>query len=167
MNHSKKFFDFLIILISVFLLLGGKTYAQTTFVTLEGIVSDEEGSPLPGATVTVKNVETGYTKSTVTRETGRYLISGIQPGKYECEVSLPGFGTHVRRGVTFAVGARLTIDFVLKPAAIEEEVTVVAESPMVEVTKSEVSAVIEREKIDSLPLYDRNFSDLTIIKAGS
>lgn len=166
MNQLKKPLFYLTIFIVAFILLGGEAYSQTTFVTLEGIVTDEEGSPLPGATITVKNMETGYTKSTISREDGSYIISGIQPGKYECEVSLTGFATQIRSGMTFAVGARLSIDFILKPATIEEEVTVVAESPMVEVTKSEISAVIERKKIDSLPLYDRDFSDLTIIKAG-
>ncbi|MBN1221637.1 MAG: TonB-dependent receptor, partial [Candidatus Aminicenantes bacterium] len=162
-----KKFCFLPICLLVFsLLIGGKILAQTTHVIVEGTVVDEEGAPLPGATVTLKNVETGYVKSTQTHEDGRYLMSGIQPGKYEIEVSISGFTTQLRQGMTFAVGARLTIDFTLKTATLEEEVTVTAESPMVEVSKSEVSAVVDRNKIDSLPLLDRDFGALTLIKAG-
>jgi len=167
MKHPKKSFLFLTILLAACFLIGGKALAQTTLVTLEGTVNDEEGAFLPGVAVTVKNVETGYTKSTVTRTDGSYRISGIQPGKYEIEVSLSGFGTQKREGMTFAVGARLTIDFILKPAALEEEVTVTAEAPMVEVTKSEISVIVDRVKIDSLPLLDRDFSGLTLIKAGT
>lgn len=166
MNQTKKSFLYLSIFVLACFLLGGNAYSQTTLVTLEGKVADEDRSPLPGAAILVKNADTGYTKSALTKEDGRYIISGIQPGKYECEVSLAGFGTQIRRGMTFAVGARLTLDFKLTPATLEEEVTVIAESPMVEVTKSEVSAVVDRIKIDSLPLLDRDFSALSLIKAG-
>jgi hypothetical protein len=147
-------------------LAGGKALAQTTQVTLEGTVTDEQGAPLPGATVAARNVETGYTKSATTKEDGRYIISGLQAGRYECEISIPGFAKEIRKGLAFAVGARLTIDFVLKQTTIEEEVTITAQSPMVETTKSEVSAVVDRIKIDSIPLLDRDYAALTLIKAG-
>jgi len=157
---------FLIFMVVVFLLAIGKGLAQTTLATLEGKVTDEEGAGLPGAEVTARNMDTGYVLSTLSRSDGGYIISGIQPGTYEIKVALSGFTTQVRRGVTFTVGGKLKIDFVLKPAAVEEEVTVVAEAPMVEVTKSEISSVIDRQKIDDLPLLNRNFSDLTILQAG-
>ena len=145
---------------------GAKAAAQTTSVTLEGRVTDEQGSPLPGATVAAKNAETGYAKSATTKEDGRYIISGLQAGRYECEISIPGFAKETRKGLAFAVGARLTIDFVLKQTTIEEEVTITAQSPVVETTKSEISGVVDRIKIDSLPLLDRDFAALTLIKAG-
>ncbi len=147
-------------------LSGAKASAQTTLVTLEGTVTDEQGAPLPGATVAAKNTGTGYTKSATTKEDGRFVISGLVAGPYECEVAIPGFATEIRKGLTFAVGARATVDFVLKQTAIAEEVVITAQSPMVETTKSEVSGVVDRIKIDSLPLLDRDFSTLTLIKAG-
>ena len=156
----------LVCLFAAFFLAGGKSFTQTTLVTLDGVITDEQGSALPGATLTVKNVETGYTYSTSSRPDGSYILSGIQPGKYEIEVSLPGFKTQKRLGMTFSVGARLTIDFTLAAATIEEEVVVTAESPMVEVTKSEVSKVIDRTKIEDLPILDRNFGSLALMKAG-
>jgi outer membrane receptor protein involved in Fe transport len=145
---------------------GAKAAAQTTSVTLEGRVTDEQGSPLPGATVAAKNAETGYAKSATTKEDGRYIISGLQAGRYECEISIPGFAKEIRKGLAFAVGARLTIDFVLKQTTIEEQVTITAQSPIVETTKSEISGVVDRVKIDSLPLLDRDFAALTLMKAG-
>jgi len=147
-------------------LSGAKVSAQTTLVTLEGTVTDEQGTPLPGATVAAKNTGTGYTKSATTKEDGRFILSGLVAGPYECEVTIPGFATEIRKGLTFAVGARATIDFVLKQTAIAEEVVITAQSPMVETTKSEISGVVDRLKIDSLPLLDRDFSALTLIKAG-
>jgi len=146
--------------------MSGKVFAQTLVVTLEGVVTDEEGSGLPEVKITVRNVETGYVMNIITRSDGRYIISGIQPGKYEVQVSLPGFDTQIRRGLTFNVGARLTIDFTLTLKTIEEEIEIVAEAPMVEVTKSEISTVVDRQKIDDLPLIDLDFEDLTLLKAG-
>lgn len=166
MKRSIKPHYLFFVVLAAFLLSVNNGFSQTTLVTVEGTVSDEEGAPLPGASVTLKNEKTGYTKGTVTREDGYYIISGIEPGKYECEVALPGFATQIRKGMTFTVGARLTINFTLVPAAIEEEVTVVAEAPMVEVTKSEVSKVIDRTKIENLPLYNRDFGSLAILQSG-
>lgn len=162
----KKTVVHLTCLILALFLAGEKAAAQTTLVTLEGIISDEQGSALPGAAVVLKNAETGYTYSATSRPDGQYVISGIQPGKYEMEVSLQGFKTQKRLGLIFNVGARLKIDLALAPAAIEEEVTVTAAAPMVEVTRSEVSKVIDRSKIEDLPLLDRNFGDLVMMKAG-
>ncbi len=165
-HQIKKPAQYLALLIIASFIVTGILHAQATLVQIRGTVADEEGTVLPGATATARNVNTGYEKSAITDRKGEFLISGLTPGQYEVEVTLPGFQKKIRKGLTFNVGARYTLAFTLRPATVEEEVTVTAQSPMVEVTKSEVAAVIERKKIDSLPLYDRSFSDLTIIKAG-
>lgn len=164
-NLKKVTFPFILVALVCFLTCG-KALAQTTLVTVEGVVTDEEGIALPGATVTAKSMETGYEYSSITRSDGGYIISGIQPGKYEVEVSLSGFNAYKKSGMTFEIGAKLKIDFSLFPSAIEEEIMVFAESPMVEVTKSEISSVVDRQKIEDLPLLDRDFADLSILKAG-
>src|SRR4030042_399094 len=147
-------------------LSGAKAAAQTTLVTLEGTVTDEQGAPLPGATVAARNTGTGYTKSATTKEDGRYIISGLQAGPYECEVTIPGFATEIRKGLTFAVGDRANIDFALKQTAIAEEVVITAQSPMVETTKSEISGVVDRLKIDSLPLLPRDLNTFPLTQGG-
>ena len=162
----KKSMLVLALLALALFLSGAKATAQTTMVTLEGAVTDEQGSPLPGATVTAKSTESGYSKSATTKEDGRYIMSGLVAGSYECTVTIPGFATEIRKGLVFSVGARVNIDFTLKQTTVEEEVTITAQSPMVETTKSEVSGVVDRLKIDSLPLLDRDFGALTLIKAG-
>jgi hypothetical protein len=166
MGYPKKLIFFTTMLAAC-LLVASKGIAQTTLVTVEGVVMEEKGPPLPGASVTFREQMTGFQRSTVSREDGYYLLSGLRPGKYEAEVSLSGFQTKIRKGLTLSVGAELRINFTLAAAALEEEVTVVAESPMVEVTKAEVSAVVDRNRIDSLPLLDRNFGNLTSMKAGT
>ncbi|UCC40864.1 MAG: TonB-dependent receptor [Candidatus Aminicenantes bacterium] len=165
-SSIKKLLISLTILFTACFLINGRAFAQATVVTLQGVITDEEGTSLPGTEVTARNAETGYVHSTITRVDGTYIISGIQPGKYEVQVILPGFKTQIRKGMTFAVGAKLKVDFVLEVATVEEEITVIGESPMVEVTKSEISSVIDRQKIEDLPLLDRDFGDLSVLQAG-
>ncbi len=162
-KHSMRF---LVCLIAVVFLMSLNAAAQATLGTLQGKVTDEQGGPLPGVAIAMKNIDTGYAYSSQSRVEGDYTIAGIQAGKYEVEVSLPGFEKQIRTGLIFNVGSILKIDFILKPSTISEEVTVTAPSPMVEVTKSEVSKVIDRAKIDDLPLLDRSFSALAMMKAG-
>jgi hypothetical protein len=165
MVKNKKQLVLVAAIILVTCLFSGKAVAQT-LVQVEGVVTDEQGSGLPGVSISAKNIATGFNYTTISKSDGRYVISGIEPGKYEMEVGLPGFKTEKRQGLTFNLGARLTINFPLQASTLAEEVTVTAEAPMVETTKSEVSGVVDRVKIDSLPLLDRDFSALTIIRPG-
>jgi hypothetical protein len=133
LKKRKIFFTFAVLSLA-FLLCGSTSFAQRTMVTVDGTIVDEDGNFLPGATITARNPETGYTKSVVSQTDGSYRLTGIPPGNYEMEVSLSGFATRVRKGLTFNVGGKVTIKFTLQPATLEEEVTVTATSPMVEVT---------------------------------
>ena len=165
-KRPKSCFLFLVSLIMVYLLVSTSVSAQVTQAKLEGVVTDVDGEGLPGAEVKVTNMETGYSVSTLSRSDGSYIVTGIQPGKYEVTVSLSGFATQIRQGMTFAVAANLKIDFTLEQEAVSEEVVVTAEAPIIEVTRTDISTVIDRQKIEDLPLLDRDFSDLTILQAG-
>ncbi len=164
-QRKKNCFLFVWTLLFCFL-MSGTVFAQTTEATMGGTVVDDQGNNLPRVRITVRNVETGYILGGESRIDGSYLLSGIPPGKYEVEVSLDGFSTQKRTGLTFNVGAQLTINFTLTPTTVKEEVIVTAEAPMVEMTKSEISAVVDRKDIDDLPLFNRDFTALTLLKAG-
>jgi hypothetical protein len=152
------------LLLALFLFNGG-VFAQT-LVQVEGMVTDDQGNALPGAMVGLKNVDTGYTYSGACRSDGRYVISGVLAGTYDVSAEMPGFTTEVKKGMVLKVGGRFTVDFKLPMKQIEEKIEVTAPSPVVEVTRSEVSSVVERKQIEDLPLLGRNFSDLAILKAG-
>lgn len=148
------------------LFVNGRVFAQSSLAALEGRVTDDNKNPLPGADISIKNTASGYVLGSVARPDGTYIISGIQAGTYDITVSLSSFATQIRKGVTFAVGAKVSIDFSLTPSTISKEVTVIAEAPMVEVTKSEISTVVNRDMIEALPLLNRDFSGLTVVTAG-
>ena len=165
--RSKRAFVFPLLMLITYFLASSILSAQVQLVTFEGLVTDAENSPLPGASVNLKNMDSGYSYSALTKDNGRFIISGIDPGRYEVEVSLTGFTKQIRRGMTFNVGARITLDFKLALSSIEETVEVIAEAPLVEVTKSEVSAVVGRKQIDDLPVVSRSFSQLALLQPGT
>ena len=148
------------------LLAASPATAQTTTAAVLGTVTDAQKAVLPGVAVTVVNVDTGIESTGVTDATGRFRIGALRPGVYDISVELSGFAPRVRKGVQLFVGQEATLDFELGVAAVQETVTVTGESPIIEVTKSEVSNVIDRKQIDSLPLSDRSFSDLTRLTPG-
>jgi hypothetical protein len=165
MNYSKQIKIFFLGLMFAALLFTGNVFAQT-LVQVEGIITDEEGNVLSGAAVSMKNVDTGYTYSGTSRADGRYVISGVFAGTYDVTAEMAGFATETKKGMVFKVGGRFSVDFKLPIKKIEEKIVVTASAPIVEVTKSEVSSVVERKQIDDLPLLGRNFADLAILKAG-
>ncbi len=167
MGKTKSYVKMVMISFMLFYcILSANMFGQSVNATLEGLITDNNNEPLPGATVTLKNVDSGYKYSVISKLNGSYIISGIAPGKYDIEVNLSGFKSSTKKAIAFAVGAKLRMDFVLVPETISEEVTVTAETPVIEVSKSEVSSVVGREIIDNLPLLSRNFNDLTILSAG-
>src|SRR5688572_22903057 len=92
------------------LLLTASAYAQISTAQLAGKVTDESGAVLPGATVTVTQIETGAERSVVTDGEGAYLVSNLSPGPYRLEVSLQGFRTYAQTGIVLQVAATPTIN---------------------------------------------------------
>jgi hypothetical protein len=153
--------------IVLFLLLPvQRSYAQEILVTLFGAVYDTEKNSLPGASITVRNLKTGYEYSVISQDDGLYRIAQIQPGLYEMNVELQGFVTGKKQNLTLNIGAKFKIDFGLPLEKIEEEIVVTAETPLIEISKSEVSSVITREEIESLPLKGRDYMGLAGIQPG-
>src|SRR5687767_126036 len=98
--------------------------AAQTGGTLQGRVLDDQGLPLPGATVTLTNVETGWTRSHVTDERGWYRAPVLPPGVYAIRTELSGFAPSVNERVPLTLGQELTINVSLKLASLQETVTV-------------------------------------------
>ena len=132
-----------------------------------GTVFDTEGSRLPGVAITVKNVDMGLTQSTVTNEQGRYRIERLPRGIYTVTATLAGFKTLIKEGFDLAVGSELKVDFTLEIGMIEEEVTVVGTSPLVETTRAQVSTVITEREFLSYPQGNRDYTTLIAYAPGA
>src|SRR5262245_8498423 len=140
-------------------------FAQTSLASLRGKVSDEQGGVLPGATVTVRQIETNATKVGVTAEVGQYYLPSLPAGTYEVTVELSGFATGKRTGVVLRVGQAADLDFALKVGAVQENVTVAGQAALVE-TQHVVGAFIDTKTVESLPTVNRNFADLAQLAPG-
>ena len=155
------------VLLLVFsLLTGSQALGQVTTATISGTVSDSTGAVIPGATVTVRNVETGISRTVTTSTEGRYAALQLGLGGYVVTAETAGFQTMVRAGITLTVGREAMVDFTLQVGAVAETVTVTGEAPLVETTNSAVTSLVEGGTIREIPLNGRSFDQLVLLQPG-
>ncbi|MBI3940687.1 MAG: TonB-dependent receptor [Acidobacteria bacterium] len=140
--------------------------AQVTTGTISGVVRDRTQAVLPGASVTIRQVETGLTRKIVTDDQGRYRVPQFPVGNYEVQAELTGFGTEIRQGITLTVGREAVVDFTLSVGEVTEKVVVSGEAPLVETTTSQMGALVDDKKIRDLPLNGRSFEQLALLQPG-
>ena len=144
---------------------GAPAYAQNALIT--GALTDQSGAVLPGVTVTARNQETGLTRTAVSGAAGDYRLPELPPGTYTLKVELSGFTTEERSGIILVIDQTAQIDFTLKPAAVAETVTVQGESPIVDVTASNVATSVSNAQIQDLPVASRRWIDLAMLTPGT
>jgi len=125
--------------------------AQTATTSLHGIISDPKGAVLPGATLTLDNPQTGYTRSTTSGGDGVYQFLAVPPATYKLTVSAPGFAKLVQEGVILQVSQPATLDIAMKVAAANEVVEVSGTAPMVNTTDASQGNVINSNQLTYLP----------------
>jgi hypothetical protein len=140
--------------------------AQTITGDITGTVKDQSGGAIPGATVVVRNVGTNAALEVTTDRTGVYVAPLLPIGDYEVTVELEGFKKFVRSGLRLSVNDRLRIDVTLEPGAIQETITVVAESPVVKTETSEISTLINQTQMAAMPLNGRSVIQLVSMQPG-
>ena len=139
--------------------------AQKITGDIDGNVTDPSGAAVVGATITAKNDDTGYTRSTTTNQNGGYRVVELPPGRYTLTVEAQGFSTQTRHAdVSAAVVTHA--DFGLKVGGAGETITVEDVAPLVETTENRVSTVIEARRVEDLPLNGRDFQSLLTIVPG-
>jgi len=141
--------------------------AQTVTGTLQGTVTDSGGGVLPGVSVSVKNEETGAVREVVTNEVGFYNATFLAIGRYSITLKLDGFQTTVQEGVTVPLNQTRVSNFELKPAGVEEVVTVKGAAPVINSTNAEVKSVLtDKEIADKPALNPGSFLDLAAVFPG-
>ncbi len=140
--------------------------AQVNVASIGGTVFDPSKARVAGAAVTLTNEDTGVALKTVTNETGAYLFTPLQPGRYRVKVEMPGFKAAERSGLLLQVADRLAVDFNLEVGALAESVEVTAESPLLVTTNANVGLVVDRQKILELPLPGRETIRLVQLAPG-
>src|SRR5712691_10309691 len=120
-------------------------WSQAT-AQISGTVKDQSGAVLPGVEITAAQTDTGIARTTVTNETGSYVLSNLAVGPYKLEAALPGFRTFVQSGIVLQVNGSPVINPVLDIGQVSEQVEVQANAALVETRNAGVGQVIENQR---------------------
>jgi hypothetical protein len=132
-----------------------------------GNIKDNTGGVMPGVTVTARNQETGLTRTAVTEGNGDYRLPALPPGTYTLGAEIVGFSTESITDITLVIDQTATINLTLRPATLQETVTVTGESPIVDTTASTVATSVSNEQIQDLPVASRRWIDLAMLTPGT
>src|SRR5207245_5526703 len=121
------------------------------------------GAGIPGVTITVTNPATNFSRSAISNEAGVYNLPGLQPGKYNIKVELPGFRTITQNDVDLQVQQSARLDFVLQVGELNQTVEVSGTAALIATENATVGTVIENKRIVDMPLNGRNFLQLVAL----
>ena len=143
-------------------ILGGTAFGQERFGGINGVVTDESGAVLPGATVTITSKTTGAVRSVTTNSDGSYHVPDIEPGRYSVTVELMGFAKVEHQEVNVLLGRTLKVDTALKVGDFSEVVNVTAEdTPAIDTRSTLVAHNVTAEEIERMP-KGRSFQSLAL-----
>jgi Carboxypeptidase regulatory-like domain/TonB dependent receptor len=142
------------------------TFAQQETATIAGTVRDASGAIVPGATVTVTNIQTNIAVKTQTGDDGGYVIPSLRPGDYSVSAESTGFQKTLRTGVTLQVAQVARVDIALQAGQLTESVEVVGATPLLDTLTSSRGSVVDQKKIVDLPLNGRDYNQLALLSPG-
>lgn len=148
-----------LLLAALFLGLATVAFGQST-ATLQGTITDQKGSVVPGAKVTVRNQATGIERTSQTDTDGNYQIAALPVGLYSVQVEAQGFKGQLVSDLSVEVGRTIVKNFPLDVGAIEQKVNVTADTPIIETATTSVGTVINQRTVQEIPLNGRHFVDL-------
>jgi hypothetical protein len=131
--------------------LAGAQTAGATTAAIDGVVTDASQAALPGVTVTATSPALQGERTAVSNADGAYRLPQLPPGTYRLAYEIPGFATIVRDGLRVGLGFTATIDVQMQISSMQETLTVVSESPVVDRRASRIMTNFDAEKLDSMP----------------
>ena len=158
---------YLVVVAALVIGAGDIVRAQSGTGQISGTSHDEQGGVLPGVTVLLRNQDTGVARTALTEADGRFRFAALAPGRYTLRSELSGFSTLEVRDLTMTIGLELKQDLAMKVQSVSETVTVKGESPVVDTSTSEVSAVVTQQQIETLPINSRQYLSLALLVPGT
>lgn len=140
-------------------------FAQSTG-TIQGVVTDRTGAVIPGASVSVRNIDTGVEINSTTNASGFYTVPALNPGRYAVVCSAQGFAGKEYPNVRLEVQQTSRLDFTLTIGNVVESVEVSASAQLIQTEKTEVGQVIDGKQIVEMPLNGRNYLQLARFTVG-
>ncbi len=148
------------------LLVSLSAFSQANSGRILGSISDQTGGAIAGATVSVRDVERGTTRTLTTDEAGAYNAPNLVPGSYTVKVEFQGFRTVERQNIVLEVGKEVRVDLSLQPGDQAQTITVTEAVPLVETTNATLGGTLSNAAIEDMPLNGRNFMNLLQLRPG-
>ena len=147
-------------ILAVVLLLAVAVAGQTNRGGISGTVMDINGAAIPNATVTITNVGTNQKATLQTSEDGAFSANSLDPVVYNVTVEAPGFKRSVVEAVKVDTAVIVPVDVILQAGAVDEQVTVLADSPLLNAESGATSSTVTERQIRDIPLFNRSVLDL-------
>ncbi len=149
-----------IVLASLLLAATHPSGAQVVGASIAGIIRDASGAALPGASVTIENIETGAVRRLETDAAGRYAAPSIAIGKYRVSASQPGFSSQTKTGIDLVVGQSIAVDLTLAVGDFKQAITVEESPTPVNLSTQQTSGLVSEREVKDLPLNGRSYDEL-------
>src|SRR5687767_14075506 len=144
--------------------MAGAAWAQSvSSAQVSGVVRDSSGGALPGADVTLTKIDTGAVRTVIAGTDGAYVFPNLPVGPYQLKVALQGFNTYVQDGIILQVSSNPQINVTLSVGTVSEQVTVTANTTMVETHSTGIGQVVDNQRVVELPLNGRQATELIFI----
>jgi hypothetical protein len=139
-------------------------HAQSTDGVITGTVTDGQGGALPNVVISVRNTDTGTSRSTKTGPDGQYRLGAVPAGTYDLLAERNGFAKEQVRSLIITVGLEVQRNFTLNVGSIEQTVSVTDAQPLVDTSSNEAgTAIISTEQIEELPIPGRQAAQLSLL----
>src|SRR5690349_7320132 len=149
-------------------LLLAATFAMAQTGSIQGTVTDTAGAVVPGAEITVRSLASNATRTANSSDTGAYSIPNLEVGAYEVTVKMATFKTFRASPVDISVAQALSLNPRLEPGAVSEQVEVRGDQiPDVDLETSQISNLVDEQKIKELPLITRDPYQLVLLSPGA
>lgn len=156
------------LLVLILLFLAGSKFAQAQVTaSISGRIEDSSGAAIPGAVVTVTNQETGAARTLTSNEQGNYRALSLPVGHYDVKAEKTGFQGVTQSGITLVVAQEAVVNLKLQVGAVQQEVTVIGEAPVVNTSTASMSGLVGEKEVKDLPLNGRSFDQLITLNAGA
>ncbi len=156
-----------VIPLAVCLLLAPIAFGQDPTGSIEGLITDKSGAPIPAAHVAAKNLDTGFVKEVDAEKNGLFRLSLLPVGQYNLTVTADKFATLSQQPIVLDVSQTLRVELPLELATVRSVVTVTTDAPIVDSSTNTLGAVVTGREILELPLNGRNFTQLGLLQSGA
>ena len=149
------------------LFLSSVLHAQIVGATINGTVRDSTGAAIAGASVTVRNTQTGATRMLTTDNSGRFAAPSVAAGDYSVVAAHEGFQSEQQNGISVVVGQSLDLNFNLTIGALQQEVVVKASPAVVNTSTQQISGLVDEHQVKELPLNGRSYDQLITLNPAT